>query len=140
MPPEPEHRRMPSRLTEIPAVRRWAADRARAEGYGEQDVLSLEVALAEALSNVVRHAYHGEDGHEVLIELQTGEDAIRVTIVDHGEPFDRAAWTPPDPDDPGDGGYGLRLIDDVMDEVVRRPVPNGTALTLVKHRSPEGNP
>ena len=96
--------RMSSRLTEIPAVRRWAAQRARAAGYGEQDVLALEVALAEALSNVVLHAYGGEDGHDVLIELDAGAERLRVSIVDHGKPFDPSAVTRRDLDDPGEGG------------------------------------
>ncbi len=134
--------RIASRLTEIPGVRRWAAAHARAAGYGEQDVLALEVGLAEALSNVVRHAYHGEEQHEVVVELDAGRDALRVSVSDRGEPFDPSTRkvAEPDPDGPGDGGYGLQLIDDVMDEVTRRATPDGTVLTLVKHRTREESP
>ncbi len=129
--------RIASRVTEIPGVRRWAAEQARAAGYGEQDVLALEIALAEALSNVVRHAYRGEDRHEVVVELDVSRDALRVSVTDHGRPFDPSTRGDPYPDEPGDGGYGLQLIDDVMDEVTRRATPDGTVLTLVKHRTPE---
>lgn len=138
MPPEAAHfeTHMGSRLAEIPEVRRWALDHARAAGFAGDDLFAVEVALAEALSNVVRHAYDNRPGHEITVRMDVAEDRVRIVIEDRGRPFDREAWSPP-AETAREGGYGVKLIEDVMDEVDRRHEGGGTALTLVRYRREE---
>ena len=59
---------------------------------------------------------------------------------DFGHAFDAAAAARRDLGDPGPGGYGLHLLDEVLDEVRRESSPGrGTRLHLVKYRSEENH-
>jgi len=96
-----------------------------AAGLAPRACAHVELAVAEAVNNVVRHAYHGEAGHpvELVFTLEQGRFTIEVT--------DEGTAMPPRPApvfdfDPADiaslpeGGMGLYLIHSVMDEVEYR--------------------
>jgi serine/threonine-protein kinase RsbW len=125
-----------SNLDHLEEVRQWAGDAARLAGYDKDSVFALELAMTEALSNIIRHAYHGEDGHEVRVDLSMDEVALTVRITDWGERFDHAHFVPEDLDIVRAGGYGVQLIHMLMDEVSYTATPDdtGTTLTLVRRR------
>ena len=124
-----------SEVEQIDDARRWVTDHARAAGVDDDAIFDLELALTEALANVVAHAYSGEPDHEILLGVVVGDDRVEVSVRDWGRPFDRAAYEPRDLDDPGEGGYGVYLIDELMDQVGREPQSDGgTLLTLTKNR------
>jgi len=70
---------MPTDLTAIDAARRWAGGEARGAGIAEAAVADLEVAMTEALSNVVRHA-HAEHATVTL----TAGDSMHLVVEDDG--------------------------------------------------------
>jgi serine/threonine-protein kinase RsbW len=125
-----------SNLDRLEDVRVWAADGARAAGYDAEAVFALELALTEAVSNIIRHGYHGEDGHEVHLEMAVDPESLTVRITDWGDRFDHDGFVPEDLDHVRTGGYGVQLIHMVMDEVVYAATPDakGTILTLVRRR------
>jgi serine/threonine-protein kinase RsbW len=124
----PETLVLPSRLEDIDTARRWAACLAQEAGADEDVVAALELALTEALSNIVRHAYDGDPGQEIDLALVITETWVEVSVRDRGRPFDEAAYRPPDPEHPGEGGYGVQLISDVMDHVNRTSLDGGGTL------------
>jgi serine/threonine-protein kinase RsbW len=127
--------RLRSQLTEIVRARRWARDHAESAGFEGIDVDAVELALAEALSNVVRHAYRGDPTQEIELEIESDETRLIVIVRDWGPPFDPTQLAPADFEMPGPGGYGLRLIEELMDEVERDTSSgDGTTLRLVKFR------
>jgi serine/threonine-protein kinase RsbW len=81
-----------------------------------EDVLGdLKLALTEACTNSVRHAYdNGEGAVEILYELRS--DRLTVEVRDEGPGF-----TPPDrelgdQDDLSEGGLGIAIIRALTDE------------------------
>ncbi len=82
----------------------------------------LELAVVEAATNVVRHAYRGCGGR-VEVELTREGRAIALSVVDTGISFDPTRVPPPrdlDPDDPStwpEGGMGLPIIRAACDEL-----------------------
>ena len=78
---------------------------------GASDPVAEDVALCvtEAVTNAVRHAYDAEGDVEVLVEID--EDQLIVIVRDHG----RGMWTRPPP--PGPGGFGLRIIRTLAQDV-----------------------
>lgn len=94
-------------------------------GPDESDTIdTLELCLAEAMNNIVEHAYRNEPGHPVEAVLEFPGNGISVTIVDRGAamPGGRPpeTWEGFDPEDMAnlpEGGFGWMLIREQMDEV-----------------------
>jgi serine/threonine-protein kinase RsbW len=122
-----------SRLTRMAEARAWAATHARAAGYDDEAINAVGLALTETLSNVIRHRFHGEEDHEIQVELDADPRRIVLSVHDWG-PFDPAAYTPEDLDRPRDGGYGIHLIRTLMDEIHCAPPGAADAqLSLVRY-------
>ncbi len=73
-----------------------------------------EVVLAEALNNIVEHAY-GSGGGQIEITVKPDAGGLSCLIVDEGKPMPdgalpRGALPPADPADPPEGGFGWYLI------------------------------
>lgn len=127
---------IPSRLDRVPDARQWLTEHARTAGFGEGAILDLGLVLSEALTNVVEHAYGGADDQEIRLSLLIDDEKLCLTIRDFGKKFDLANYTPPDLDVPSEGGYGVFLIHELMDEVTYdTSLPTGTKLTLIRYRS-----
>jgi serine/threonine-protein kinase RsbW len=72
----------------------------------------IELALGEAATNVVRHAYpHQANQYHVEVELDA--QRVRLTVLDHGCGFARGAV--PDPGEEQMGGRGVLLIERLAD-------------------------
>jgi serine/threonine-protein kinase RsbW len=129
--------RIESRLDELARARAWVVDHAHAAGMPEQVVNELRLAVSEAVANVIEHGYHSEPHHIIDLHLAVDETRLVLTIHDDGEPFEVQAYQAPDLDQPHEGGYGVYLIQHLMDEVhYDTSAGGGTTLTLVKyHRS-----
>jgi serine/threonine-protein kinase RsbW len=75
---------------------------------------TAEVVLAEALNNIVEHAYAADSG-DIEITLEPAPGGLACRIVDRGRPMPdgqlpRGLLPPPDPEDPPEGGFGWHLI------------------------------
>ncbi len=104
-------------------------------GVGEERRALLELAVVEAATNVVRHAYGGRGGR-VEVELAREERTISLSILDTGVAFDPTRVPPPrepDPRDPAtwpEGGMGLPIIRAACDELRYRSEDGRNRLTL----------
>jgi anti-sigma regulatory factor (Ser/Thr protein kinase) len=125
---------IPSRVECIDDARRWVTARAEGASVGRDAVADMELALTEALANVIKHAYAGRGDGEILVGAEVRGGAFAVSVRDWGIDADPSGFERRDLDDPGEGGYGLFLIEQLMDDVIREPQPDGgTLLTLVKN-------
>jgi serine/threonine-protein kinase RsbW len=126
---------MPTDLVAIDAARRWAAERARSAAVADDTISEVELALTEALSNVISHSYEGHPGENLQLSLDIDESRLALGIRDRGKPFEPQRYQPPDLDEPAAGGYGVFLIEELMDEVNRQPLRDGgTLVELVRYR------
>jgi serine/threonine-protein kinase RsbW len=101
------------------------------------DVLAdLKLALTEACTNSVRHAYDGGEGVvEIVYELHP--DRLVVVVTDSGEGFDEDAADPDDePGELTEGGLGIAIIQALADELeISRRNGGGSRLRFVKRLS-----
>jgi anti-sigma regulatory factor (Ser/Thr protein kinase) len=74
----------------------------------------IELALGEAATNVVRHAYP-HPGHQYRVELEISENKVCLAVLDQGQGFARELV--PDPDEEQLGGRGIQLIEQMADVV-----------------------
>ncbi len=106
----------------------------RASGAPDEVLGDLKLALTEACSNVVRHAY--EEGREGDVEIvyQLAPDRITIEVADGGAGFPPPRLAGAEGDgEPDEGGLGIAIIRALSDEfeVARRP-DGGTRLRFVR--------
>jgi serine/threonine-protein kinase RsbW len=109
--------------------------RLRDEPLSPEVLGDLKLALTEACTNSVRHAY-GEAGGLVEIVYELHPDRLVVEVHDHGEGFapvaDQNATV--DGDDLVEGGLGIAIIQALADELeIRDGERGGSHLRFVKH-------
>jgi anti-sigma regulatory factor (Ser/Thr protein kinase) len=74
----------PAKADEVGRMRRAAAAVAAEHGLGGAALEHFELAVSEALTNVVLHAYPSASG-PMSVEIESDEDEIRVTVADQGD-------------------------------------------------------
>lgn len=136
IPPGARTLRVDSTHQGVRVARHWLAEQLRAGGCDSDFCGEALLAVGEALTNVVRHAYHEEAGHPVDISVSATEGAVEILIADEAPYFDDGRiGRLPDPTELAEGGYGIFLIQTIMDEVHRKPRgERGNLLRLVKYR------
>ncbi len=130
----PEELAIAADLDLLGEVRGWVRNQAAAADFSASDLGDLDLAVTEAVSNVIRHAYGGDAAEQVNIRAGMEGRRFVISIFDTGPPFAGTA-APPDLDNPQEGGYGLHLICAVMDDATWTRLPDGrNQLRLVRER------
>ena len=106
---------LPADLAALRELGPWLRDLLDRAGAGELHS-RLELALHEVCVNVVRHAYDDGPG-TVDVAGSVGPAAVELTVTDHGAAFDSTAVTPPTPGEPQVHGYGLLLVEQLVDRL-----------------------
>jgi serine/threonine-protein kinase RsbW len=126
---------VPCKPEYVRSVRVLAGDIAASLPMSPASIGELKVAVSEAVSNAMRHAYRGhQSAQPVAVLIQRTSDEITVEIVDHGVGFDpppqHRKWTL----DPNrEGGLGIILIRELMDHVDYWSQPGqGTRIRMSK--------
>jgi serine/threonine-protein kinase RsbW len=117
----------------LPVVRSTVKELAAAIGFGEAECRSITLAVDEALSNVIRHAYRNECNQEIELNCRAQSDCLEFTFVDCGEPADPARICGQPLDKVALGGRGTHLIRQIMDEVSYERLPARNRLSLKKY-------
>ncbi|MCL3881854.1 ATP-binding protein [Marivita sp. GX14005] len=83
------------------------------------DVLeTVHMVLAEAVNNVVEHAYANRPNGAVAISVSRGRTALTIELRDWGAPmFGIPDGIAPDPSELAEGGYGWFLIRSLTSDV-----------------------
>jgi anti-sigma regulatory factor (Ser/Thr protein kinase) len=121
-------------LSQLGTICTFVTEIGRELGLDERSISELHLAVDEACTNVIQHAYHGRGGQiEVTVEPMEGD--LQVVIRDWGQAFDPQAVPTPDPTVPLEqrplGGLGLFLMRRVMDRIEFQFDPsNGNTLTM----------
>jgi serine/threonine-protein kinase RsbW len=106
---------------------------ARVRPLSDETLSDLKLALTEACTNSVRHAYdHGREG-KVEIVYQLEPDRLVVEVADEGQGFEPAEPTGDGNGDLNEGGLGIAIIRAVADEVeIGEGASGGSRLRFVK--------
>jgi anti-sigma regulatory factor (Ser/Thr protein kinase) len=100
-------------------------------GYEECAAELLILALDEACTNIIRHAY-GHQCKPVRLVMERLKDRVRFTLRDYGQSCDPAKIRSRELEDIRPGGVGVHIIRQAFDHVSYQPCPRGTRLTLEK--------
>src|SRR5271166_5197537 len=135
---EPAARTFSSDLQQLPEIRAFVRDvcrRAWNLPTGDEMTARLDLAVTEAAANIMRHAYRGEQGRPIEVIVDASPERVCVAMYHEGECFDPAAVPPPIFDGTREGGFGLYLIAQLVDEVVHYNESERRGIRLVKNRT-----
>lgn len=126
-----------ARLEEVRHACDFVVEAAETARLDERAVYHCQMAVDEALTNIIEHgyAYEGDDSQiEIVCEISTNQ--FTITIIDDSPAFDPLTHHSPDPAAPLDtrepGGWGIYFIRKLMDDVRYTRVGDHNHLTLVK--------
>ena len=119
---------IPAKPEYITLSRLALAGLGRVRSFPEDTLADVKLALTEACSNSVRHAY-GDDGGQVDITFELLDDRLIVEVADDGTGF---VPLPADEqeDELTEGGLGIAIIRSIADEVEIGDGPDGRGARL----------
>ncbi len=129
---------IPSRPEYLVLGRLVLAGIARVRPIDADALADLKLALTEACSNSMRHAYGGETAGSVEMAFEVGDGFVAIEVADDGPGFEhppadavQAAMNGTSLDE---GGLGLEIIRTVMDETEMgaRAGGSGSQIRFVK--------
>lgn len=112
--------RIPSEMSQLAAARAFVRDFCVQEAQGalhEDGIAQLELAVTEALSNIIRYAYVGRADQIIDIEVKTTSEGVAIRLHHEGMPFDPDTAAPPVFDGSQEGGLGVYIIENTVDAV-----------------------
>lgn len=129
----------PGRFDSLAAIGEYVTRAAEAAGLDARSVEGVELAVDEACSNIIEHAYGGEGRGDIEVTYRIDGDGLTVLLRDYGRPFNPDGVPEPDLQAPLEerdaGGLGLHFMRQLMDQVrFEFTAGSGNVLTMVKRR------
>jgi serine/threonine-protein kinase RsbW len=130
--------KFPASFEYLDQIRDYVGQKARAAGFSDKEVYSIQLATDEAASNVIEHAYKGSPDASFKLTCVFENNRLTITFLDQGKSFDLTKVGKPDLN--ADltkrkiGGLGIYLMRKLMDEVHYEVTTSGNLLTLVKKK------
>lgn len=127
----------PGNFSSLEKISQFIEEEAQKTSLDDSAIYEVQLAVDEACSNIIEHAYQGEGSGEIFCTCLISPDAFTVILQDEGQPFDPGEIKKLEVGTPleelGSRGAGLFLMEKLMDEVDFEFMDDkGTKLTLVK--------
>jgi len=127
---------LPNDVQTIPQLNEFVEGVAEELGISADETMNLNLALEEAVVNVMNYAYPKGKTGDVKIDAEANDVRVKFTITDHGSPFDPTAKEDVDTslaaEDRPIGGLGIYLVRQLMDSMNYEHVDGCNVLTLRK--------
>lgn len=132
----------PGWFEKLAAIGEFVTHAAEVAGFDARNVYAVQMAVDEACSNIIEHAYGGEGRGDIECTCQVDETGLTVILRDQGEPFNPDRVPLPNLnaslDERDECGLGLYFLQQLMDEThFSFTLDSGNVLTMVKRRDPE---
>ncbi len=129
-----------SRTDHLLEVRDFVSEAARQFGFSEEDVANIVLAVDEACTNIIKHAYQYAPDKEINIAIVRNNGTFEVKIKDNGKNFNPDALKRPDLQrnltHHRRGGLGVYLMRKLMDKVEYNfEAGHSNEVSLVKYLS-----
>ena len=129
---------LPNDVQEVPKLAAFVDEVCEWMGFDPMLTMQLNLAIEEAVVNVMDYAYPPGTKGEVDIEVKADADKLMFTISDSGVPFDPTAKAEVDTtlsaEERQIGGLGIHLVRHIMDNVEYERKDGRNILRLSKKR------
>jgi len=102
-------------------------------GWSPEVAMSIKLAIDEALTNKIRHAYDSRPDGQIQIDIMTVRKGLVFQLSDQGKAPDMRRLCARKKLSTEPGGLGTHIIRDVMDEVVYESVGVNNLLIMTKY-------
>jgi len=128
----------PARFDSLAKIGKFIERATKAAGFDDSTTYAVQLAVDEACSNIIEHAYGGENKGDIQCTYSIANNRLTITLRDKGQPFDPEKIQEPNFGAPIEElkprGAGLFLMRKLMDEIrFEFNQKSGNVLTLVKH-------
>ncbi len=129
--------KIPSDTENLEIIRKFVAGIARKVGFKNDDIHKIELAVDEACTNVIQHAYKNQKKQSIDIAIKLDFQKFSIVITDKGEGFDFQEIDIPQMDEYlaelRVGGLGIYLMKTLMDEVNYKKTNGKNQVRMVKY-------
>jgi len=132
--------RIPSQTEKLNVAREFVADAAKVFGFKEDDVNNIALAVDEACTNIIKHAYSYASDKEIDIVVSMKKPEFEILIQDKGKHFNPNQIPVPNMKEYMShykrGGLGMYLMKKLMDKVEYSIHPKKNVVRLIKYLHP----
>jgi serine/threonine-protein kinase RsbW len=118
-------------------VRDFVAAHAEQRGLSQKEISEIRLAVDEAYTNIIKHAYKGDGQKQVNIEIGSDASRLWISLIDEGKSFDPSTYSEPDLlkriKEKKRGGMGVYLIRKLMDQVQYNRKGQKNEIRMVKN-------
>jgi serine/threonine-protein kinase RsbW len=136
--------RFPSETRYLHMVHQLTKNLAESTGFDSVEAEQIALAVDEAATNVIQHAYGGEPGHEIEVHFDPEGESLDIAILHEGKPLDSVPVPEFDLDqlvaEKRKGGLGLAIMREMMDKVEHGRAGTGKNVCVMvryKQKGPE---
>jgi serine/threonine-protein kinase RsbW len=136
---QPQHLKIESRTERLIEVRDFVSTAAREFGFTDEEVSKIALAIDEACTNIIKHAYQHDPSQHIAITIRGSGGTFEVLISDQGRQFNPSSIPSPVMKEYLShfrrGGLGVYLMRSLMDNVEYSILPGKNEVRLTKHLS-----
>lgn len=133
--------RFPAKPQYVSVIRLMVSGLATRIGFSYDEIEDMKIAVSEAVTNVVHHAYDVDEVGEISIGCALFEDKLEIMVADYGSGFNfeeikRNIGPYVDKENIAllrEGGLGLFLMETLMDEVKVTNEAAGVTVFMTKY-------
>jgi serine/threonine-protein kinase RsbW len=119
--------RVKSKTENLSEIRDFVSTNALAAGMPAVTIDNIILAVDEACTNIIKHAYKLSPQGEIIIKIDYDEEKFTITIIDYGKSFEPDRVPRPDLQkyyrEHRVGGLGMYLMKSLMDDVEYISIP-----------------
>ena len=134
--PGTKHLTLGNDVQQVPQLAAFVEEVAEGIGADASTTMNLNLAMEEAVVNVMNYAYPEGTTGDIDIDADYRDDTLTFVICDSGTPFDPTGNDEPDTtlsaEERPIGGLGIFLVQQLMDSVAYKRKDNKNILTLKK--------
>jgi len=116
-----------SQTENLSEIRDFVSENALEAGIPSSTIDNIILAVDEACTNIIKHAYKLSPKGEIIIRIDYDEEKFTITIIDYGKSFEPDRIPRPDLQkyylEHRVGGLGMYLMKSLMDNVEYITVP-----------------